>query len=364
MLISLREIISNYKFTLNKKMGLQFKELVVKEEISIKDLRDKVLAVDSMNLLYQFLTTIRGPDGSPLTDKHGNVTSHLIGLFSRTTSLMQKGLKLVFVFDGKAPEIKQKTWEKRTAVKKEASLKLKEAEEIGDVESMRKFASRTAVLSKEMIADAKKVITTLGLPIVQAPSEGEAQTAYMVKRGDAYASVSQDYDNLIFSCPLLVRNLSIEGKRKRAGKFAYQIVKPEMIKLNDVLGNLELDIDQLIILAILVGTDYNPGGVKGIGPKTALKLLKEFPNNFEAIFEKVEWEKSYPDLGWKEVFNTIKNIPVTADYKLEWKIIDEDELIKLLVKKHGFSEERVRAKLELLKGQKENLKQKGLGSFF
>src|SRR3989344_4417389 len=175
-------------------MGLQLKELVVKEEISIKDLKGKVLAIDSMNYLYQFLTTIRTADGSLLTDKKGRVTSHLIGLFNRTTSLMEQGLKLVFVFDGKAPEVKRKTWEKRWSAKNEAFLKLKEAEEKGNLEEMRKFAPRTAVLNKEMIADAKKVIGALGLPIIQAPSEGEAQTAYLVKKGDAFASVSQDYD--------------------------------------------------------------------------------------------------------------------------------------------------------------------------
>lgn len=345
-------------------MGLQFKELVVKKEISIRDLSGKVLAVDAMNMLYQFLTTIRSPDGTVLTDSKGRVTSHLIGLFSRTAALMEQGLKLVFVFDGRPPEIKQKTWEKRTAAKKEASLKLKEAEEEGDVESMRKFAARTAVLTKDMREDAKAVITALGLPIVQAPSEGEAQTARMVKNGDAYASVSQDYDNLIFDCPLLVRNLSIEGRRKKAGAFAYQKVNPELISLKEVLDHLGLNLDQLIVLAILVGTDYNPGGVKGIGPKTGLKLLKEHGNDFETIFAKVEWGKHYPDLTWQEVFDTIKKMPVTDNYKLEWKKIDEKNLLKLLVEEHDFSEERVRVKLEKLKEAQKEMAQKGLKNFF
>jgi len=345
-------------------MGLQFRELVVKKEISLHDLKDKVLAVDSMNLLYQFLTTIRAPDGSALMDKHGKVTSHLIGLFSRTTTLMEAGLKLVFVFDGKAPEIKQKTWEKRTAIKQEASLKLKEAEEAGDVEGMRKFGSRTAVLSREMLAEAKKLISALGLPIVQAPSEGEAQATYLVKKGDAYACVSQDYDNLMFGCPLLVRNLSIEGRRKKAGKFAYEKVQPEMISLMEVLKHLDLELDQLIVLAILVGTDYNPGGVKGIGPKTALKLVKEFPHDFEALFQKAEWTKHYPDLEWKFLFQTIKEIPVTDDYKLEWHAVDKEKVLQLLVKEHDFGEERVKNKLAALQAVNLKLKQKGLQSFF
>ncbi|MFH0701214.1 MAG: flap endonuclease-1 [Candidatus Woesearchaeota archaeon] len=345
-------------------MGLQFKDLVVKKEISIQDLKGKVLAVDSMNLLYQFLTTIRSPDGSALTDKNGKVTSHLIGLFYRTTSLMEEGLKLVFVFDGKAPEIKQKTWEKRSQIKAEASLKLKAAKEAEDEEAMRKYASRTAILTKEMIEEAKKLITALGCPMVQAPSEGEAQTAAMVKQGKAYASVSQDYDNLIFGCPLVVRNLSLEGKRKKAGTFAYEKVSPEQISLKEVLEHLQLSLDQLIVLAILVGTDYNPGGVKGIGPKTALKLLKEHGDKFDEVFKHVEWDKHYPDLTWKEIFDTIKHIPVSSDYHLEWKPINEKEVYRLLVDEHDFGADRVKVKLDKLLEKKEEQKQKGLRSFF
>jgi len=343
-------------------MGLQFKELVVRKEITIKDLKDKVLAVDAMNMLYQFLTTIRAQDGSALLDSHGNVTSHLIGLFNRVTSLMEEGLKFVFVFDGKAPEIKRKTWEKRSAIKKEAALKFQEAEEAGNKEDMKKFASRTAVLDKKMIDDAKNVIRALGLPIVQAPSEGEAQAAYMVKKGDAYAVISQDYDNLIFSAPLLVRNLSIAGKRKRAGKMAFTTVHPELISLKEVLAELGLTLDKLIVIAILVGTDYNPGGIKGIGPKKALALVKEVPT--DEVFDKVEWKKHYPDLDWKDIFSIITQIPVTDDYTLQWKQIQEKEIIDLLVVKHDFSEERVKSKLAALKQEQKKLAQKGLGNFF
>lgn len=343
-------------------MGLQFKELVVKEEVTIKSLSNRILAVDGMNLLYQFLTTIRSVDGSVLTTRNGRVTSHLIGLFSRTTALMEEGLKLVFVFDGKPPELKQKTWQKRSEIKKEAAEQFKLAEDAGNLDEMKKYASRTAVLTKDMLSDAKELITALGLPIVQAPSEGEAQTAYMVKNGTAYASISQDYDNLIFGCPLLIRNLSIAGKKKKAGKLAYETIKPEAIYLKKVLEELKLDLDQLIVLAILVGTDYNPGGVKGIGPKTALKLLQHHHHNFEIIFQEVEWEKSYPDLGWQVLIDTFKNIPVTDDYKLEWKAVDEKKLYSLLVDQMEFSPERVNSKIEILRKQK--TQQKGLGSYF
>jgi flap endonuclease-1 len=345
-------------------MGLNFKELTVKKETSINDLANKILVVDSMNMLYQFLTTIRNRDGTTFTDSHGDVTSHLIGLFNRTTKLMENNIKLIFVFDGKPPKIKQKTKELRAEAKKQAALKLKEAQKLGRLEDVHKFASRTVVLTPKMVEEAKKLITYLGCPVVQAPSEGEAQCAYMVKKGDAYASISQDYDSLIFGCPLLVRNLSIEGRRKKAGRFAYQIIKPELLLLSENLNNLGLDIDQLIVLAILVGTDYNPGGIKGIGPKTAMKLLKEFPNNFDALFQEAKWAESFPEQDWKEIFYTIKKIPVRGDYDLEWGAVDEGKLTKFLVEEHDFSEERVKTKLKKLLKEKENSKQKGLGSFF
>lgn len=345
-------------------MGLNFKEIVVKEEISISNLSGKILAVDSMNLLYQFLTTIRAPDGAVFTDKQGRVTSHLIGLFHRTATLLEQGIKLVFVFDGKPPDIKQKTWEKRTAIKQEATLKLKEAEELGNLNDMKKFASRTAVLTKDMRDDAKRIITALGCPIVQAPSEGEAQTAYMVKTGKAYASVSQDYDNLIFGCPRLIRNLSLEGKRKKKGTLGWQIIKPEMIELKDVLQHLKLTQGQLTVLAILVGTDYNPGGVPQIGPKKGLKLLYEYKANFNSLFESVQWSTYYPDLPWQQIFDTIKHIPVTDDYTLTWKSINDKELFHLLVHEHNFSEERVISKIATLKEAKLSFSQKGLGQFF
>jgi len=346
-------------------MGLNIKDLIVKEEITIKALKGKILAVDSMNILYQFLTTIRGIDGSVLTDSKGRVTSHLIGLFSRTTVLMEQGIKLVFVFDGKPPAIKQETWEKRRNIKEEAELKFQEAEKMGYQEEMRKYASRTTRLTKEMIIDAKNLITALGLPIIQAPSEGEAQTAYLVKKGDAYASLSQDYDNLIFGCPRLIRNLSVTGRRKKAGKaVGYITVSPEMIELPKVLAELKLTNDQLIVLAILIGTDYNPGGIKGIGPRKALKLLQDHKDDFEKIFSLVKWDEQYPERSWLEIFNTIKHIPVTDKYELSWKKIDEKKITHLLVEEHGFGLERVQKKLDDLRKEQKILDQKGLSSFF
>lgn len=345
-------------------MGLKFKDIVERHEIRFRDLTGKVLAVDSFNMLYQFLTTIRGMDGASLTDSKGRVTSHLIGLFSRATSFMEKGLKLVFVFDGKAPALKEKTWEARRKVKEEAKAAMRVAEEEGDYAAMKKFSSRAVSLTPEMVEDAKKLLRALGLPIIEAPSEGEAQTAYMVARGDAWGSVSQDYDNLIFGCPRLIRNLSLEGRRRRVGQVGYQKIYPEMILLDEVLELRKLSRDQLVVLAILVGTDYNPGGVKGIGPKKGLKLVRECGDDFAEVFSRVEWEKVCPDVDWREIFTTIKEMKVRDDYSLEWNKIDFDEVRKLLVEEYEFESSRVESRLERLEKMQDSFSQKGLGEFF
>lgn len=344
-------------------MGLKIKGIIEKKSITINELNGKKLAVDGMNILYQFLTSIRRADGSLFTNRNGDVTSHIIGLFNRTTKLMESGLKLVFIFDGKAPDLKIQTQEKRKKIKEEASLLLKKAQEDGNIEEARKYAVRTASLTKEMVTEAKEMISLLGLPVIQAPSEGEAQTAYMVKKGDVYASVSQDYDNLTFGCPVLIRNLSISGRKKKAGKFAYETIQPEIIYLEENLEKLDINIDQLIVLAILIGTDYNPAGIKGIGPKKGLKIVQEFGTDFEAVFEKVKWEE-HNKIDWKEIFNVIKNIPVTDEYNLNWKDINTEGLIKFLVNKHEFSEERVKSKIDKILKNKEKNTQKGLSGFF
>ncbi len=344
-------------------MGVAFKDIITGKEITIEELKGNVLAVDSYNVLYQFLTTIRARDGTVLMDSKGNVTSHLVGLFNRTTKLMSEGLKLAFVFDGKPPKLKEKERKRRKEAKIEAGKLYEEAKKKEDVEGMKKYAARTSRLDKEMVEEAKKVIEALGLPVVQAPSEGEAQAAHIVREGKAFAVVSQDFDSLIHGASKLVRNLSIAGKRKKASQLAYDIVKPEIIDLAENLNNLAIDREQLIALALLVGTDYNPGGIKGIGPKNALKLVKNYGKDFDKLFLDVKWEEHF-DFPWTEAYYLIKNMPVSDDFKLEWKGIDRERLMKILIDKHDFSEERVESSLKNLLKAKEEKKQKGLGEFF
>ena len=343
-------------------MGVAFKDIIITKETDLDFFKNKIIVLDAYNILYQFLTTIRSRDGTPLMDSKGHVTSHLVGLFSRTVNLMQRNIKLVFVFDGKPPELKQKTQEERSNLKLEAEKKYLEAKKKGDEEEMKKYASRTSRLSKEMVEESKEIISLLGLPIVQAPSEGEAQASCIVKENKGYAVGSQDFDSLIYGSTKLVRNLSISGRRKKGKTIGYETINPELIDLSENLNNLGIDQNQLITLAMIIGTDYNPGGIKGIGPKNALKLVKQHKSDFDELFKEVKWDENF-DFPWTEVYYLIKKIPTTNNYKLEWNEIDFKKIKELLVEKHDFSEERIKKTLEKLKKSTAGKQQKSLGEF-
>ncbi|MEM2131621.1 MAG: flap endonuclease-1 [Candidatus Woesearchaeota archaeon] len=341
-------------------MGVNLDSLIIKKEINIEELNGKKFAVDSFNMLYQFLTTIRQPDGSLLTDSKGRITSHLSGLFFRISALMKNNIKLIFVFDGISPELKKEEKERRQEIKKEAFLKYKKAVEEQDIELMKKYASRATYLTKEMIEESKKLISFFGFPIIEAPSEGEAQAAYLVKNNDAYAVLSQDTDSLLFGSSRVIKNLSVSKKRKMLNKKTYVPVNPELIELSNILNHYSIDIDQLIVIAMLCGTDFNIGGIKGIGPKKALELIKKHNKNFDLIFNEVKWNDFFEN-DWKIVFKTIKEMPVKKDYLLEYKEIDKKNIYNMLVQDYEFNKERVENILNEISKKKE---QKGLGDFF
>ncbi len=344
-------------------MGVNISDLLSKKEIEITSLKDKIIAIDAHLFLYQFLSTIRQRDGSLLMDSNGNTTSHLSGLFFRNAKLMQQGLRLAYVFDGKAPELKTREREKRRKLKEEAAIKYEEAKQKEDIDEMKKYASRTTRLTSEMIEEAKKLISAMGLPIIEAPAEGEAQAAHIVKQDKAFAVASQDADSLMFGSPKLIRNLSLVGKKKKTNKLAYETIKPELINLSDTLNSIGLDQDQLIALGMLVGTDFNDGGIKGIGPSKGLKFVKEHKNDLDSLFKTAKWD-DYFDYPWTDVFYLFKKMPVTDDYSLDWKEVDRKKVYEILVEEHDFSEERINSVLDKLAEAKENQTQKGLGEFF
>jgi flap endonuclease-1 len=324
-------------------MGVQLGDLTPKKEIELIELSGKKIAIDAYNMLYQFLSIIRDRvTGEPLRDSKGRITSHLSGLFYRTSNLIEAGIKPLFVFDGEAPKFKKKTLEAREELKEGARKKWKEALEKG--EKAITYAQAAAQLTDEMIEDSKKLLEFMGLPWIQALSEGEAQCAYMCKRGDVWSSASQDFDALLEGSPRLVRNLSITGKRKLPRKEVYIEVKPELIELEEVLTKLGINQKQLIIIGILVGTDYNPEGVKGIGPKKALELVKQ-NKTLEKVLKNVDWECEVPA---EEIYNFFLQPPVTNKYKLEWKEPQIEKIIDFMVGEHDFSRERVEKAIEKL----------------
>ena len=342
-------------------MGVALKDLIIADKIELKDLSGKTIAVDSFMWFYQFLSSIRASDGTLFTDSNNHITSHLIGLSSRIPKLMQSGINLAFVLDGQPPELKMHERIRRKEIKIEAESKYKEATEKEDIAGMKKYAAMTSRINQEMIDDAVELINAFGLPVIQAASEAEAQAAYLVKKDEAYAVASNDYDSLLFGAPKIVRNLNIVGKKRKL-KGGFEAIKPELLNISDILNHLGIDQDQMIALGMLVGTDYNIGGIKGIGPKGALKLVKEH-NDLDTLFKKVEWA-NYFDYPWTEVFYLIKKMPVSKEYELCWKKLNEKKLREVLVDKHNFSEERVSKIIEGLAEVKSKQEQKGLGRWF
>ena len=337
-------------------MGVNIAALLPKTELKIADLKGKKIAVDAFNALYQFLSSIRQPDGTPLMDNEGNITSHLQGLLSRTTNLISQGIQLAYVFDGTPPKLKLQEQQERRQHKEAADIKYHAATEDEDVDAMAKYAHQSSRLTQEMIDESKELLHALGLPVIEAPSEAEAQAAFMCARNDVWATASQDADALLFGTPRLLRNLTLSQKRKLPGG-RYVITFLELIELPQVLRELQLTHDQLIVLGILVGTDFNMGGIKGIGPKKAIKLLTEEPD-FDTIFTKLN-----APFDWKDIYNIFKHIPTTRDYKLQWKPIDEEKIHEILVERHQFSKERVASTLEKIKILQKEKTQKGLMEF-
>ncbi|RLG47364.1 MAG: flap endonuclease-1 [Thermoproteota archaeon] len=325
-------------------MGLKLSKLVVKHQIKLESLRGRIIAIDAYNALYQFLALIRLRYGVPLTDKYGRVTSHLNGLLFRTVRLVEAGIRPVYVYDGSPPQLKSKTLEERVEKKKEAEVKWKEAVAKGDLRDAWAKAVQTSRLTKSMAEDSKKLLNYMGIPWVQAPSEGEAQAAYMTQAGDVWASASQDYDSLLFGSLRLVRNLTITGKKFLRKTPGYYKLKPELIKLDETLRELDLTREQLVDMCILMGTDYNEG-VKGIGPVKAYKLIKKY-GTLERV---LEGESISLGADIDAIRNIFLNPPATADYELKWEDVDEDGLIEFLVEERGFQRERVKKAIERLR---------------
>ncbi len=324
-------------------MGVNLRDLVPKTSVNLADLTGRTIAIDAYNALYQFLAIIRQPDGTPLKDHSGRVTSHLSGLLYRTSNLVEMGIKAVYVFDGVPPTLKEVEIKRRARVKEEALVKYERALQEGKVEEARVYAQMTSRLKDYMADDAKRLLELLGVPWVQAPSEGEAQAAHMTKKGDTDYCASQDYDSLLFGAPRLIRNVTISGRRKLPRKNVYVEVVPEVVEVGKVLAELGVTLEQLVDVGILVGTDFNPEGVKGIGPKTALQLIKEH-GSIEKVVPTLK-EVSFP-VEPQRIRDIFLHPRVRDDYPLVWREPDPDGVVAFMCGERDFDEDRVRKALD------------------
>jgi flap endonuclease-1 len=324
-------------------LGVNLRGLVPIENVKLEDLSGKTIAIDAYNAMYQFLAIIRQPDGTPLKDDSGKVTSHLSGLFYRTSNLVQMGIKPVYVFDGAPPLLKKAEIARRRQIKVEAAVHYEKAIARGDLPKARMLAQATTSMKDYMEDDATRLLGLMGLPFVRAPSEGEAQAAHLTKRGDADYCASQDYDSLLFGAPMLLRNVTISGRRKLPSKNVYVDVVPELVELAKVLKECGITHEQLIDVGILIGTDFNPDGIKGLGPKTALKLIKQHGTLEKALPNIKNATLPHPPESIREIFLRPN---VRDDYVLEWKEPDVEGIVNFLVRERDFSEDRVRTALE------------------
>ena len=257
-------------------MGVKLKELASPRKTSFENLSGNSIAIDGYNIIYQFLTTIRGPTGEPLMNSKGKITSHITGLFYRNINLLNNNIRPIYVLDGKPPQLKSTLIKKRKEIREKNQEKYQKAMEEGDQEQARRYAHSMIKINEDIINDVKKILELMGIQCIQAPAEGEATVAYMNELDLVNYAVSQDYDSLLFGAKRLCRNLTVSGKRRIPRTNRFIDVEPEIIELKEFLRVNEINREQLVDIAILIGTDYNPNGFTRIGPKTAIKNIKKY----------------------------------------------------------------------------------------
>lgn len=332
-------------------MGTKLGDIMRAETFTLEELSGKKVAVDAFNTLYQFLSIIRQPDGTPLMDGQGRVTSHLSGLFYRNINLLMNGINPVYVFDGEPPDLKQDEIERRREIRESARNEWKRAKEEGRIEDARKAAQASSRLTDPMVKESKELLAALGIPVYQAPSEGEALAAQMARQKQVWGSASQDNDSLLYNCPRMIRNLSITGRRRVARSNRYKTINPEVIDLDLNLRLLKISRKQLVDIAILVGTDYNDK-IPGIGPKTALKLIRKY-GNLEQVSNEKGFELDFPYERIREIFLDPPEVPINDPV---WNDPNPKIIHRILCAEHDFSEGRISSSLKRLEEALEEIR--------
>ena len=338
-------------------MGINLSDVVGARPVAIEELRGRWVAIDAYNAIYQFLSVIRQPDGTPLKDSRGRVTSHLTGLLTRNANLIEQGVRPCYVFDGISSHLKAATLAERSERRTKAEEEWKQAAEAGDVERAYSKAQQSSRITNEIVSSSRILLTYLGIPVIQAPGEGEAQAAYMCLNGDVWAASSQDYDSLLFGAPRLVKNLSLSGRRKMPGRNEYRDISIEMIELDVMLDQLQITRAQLIDAAVLIGTDFNKG-IRGVGPKKAIKLVKEH-GDLEVALRTLGKDTS-EFLAARTLFIDYEK---TDEYDLRMKAPDTEKVVEMLCREHDFGEQRVMTALEKMRTEQSKSRQVRLDMF-
>eukprot|EP00271_Cylindrocystis_brebissonii_P021589 TRINITY_DN7807_c0_g1_i1.p1 TRINITY_DN7807_c0_g1~~TRINITY_DN7807_c0_g1_i1.p1 ORF type:complete len:391 (-),score=76.70 TRINITY_DN7807_c0_g1_i1:325-1497(-) len=315
------------------------------------------IAVDASMSIYQFLIVIGRVGQETLTNEAGEVTSHLQGMFTRTIRLLEAGMKPLYVFDGAPPDLKKEELKKRSSKRSDATDDLATAVEEGNQENIEKFSKRTVRASRQHNEDCKKLLRMMGVPVIDAPSEAEAECAALCKAGKVYAVASEDMDSLTFGAPVFLRHLMEPSSRK------IPVMEFEVAK---VLSNLELTVEEFTDLCILLGCDYLET-IPKVGPSTALNLIRKH-RRLEAIIEAIKGKYEIPE-RWpyeeaRQLFLHPKVTPAEEYPEFKWGAPDEEGLIKFLVEDNGFNHERVVKGIEKIKAVKNKASQGRMESFF
>ncbi|MHA1651339.1 MAG: hypothetical protein ACTSYB_14200 [Candidatus Helarchaeota archaeon] len=238
-------------------MGVKLTPIIIPDVVDLSALAGKKVVVDGCNLLFKYITKIR-KDGKILYNAQGDPVSHLLGFFYFTINLLERRIRPIYVFDGYPPREKRQ----KSPIKIQRLVRMWRLyqQREGDRST---FYKDPLFLYDKIVADLQELVRLMGCPVVRGLSEGEAQGARLVREGKAHALISSDQDSLLFGCPLTYYQLLFDANLGKFYDLQYQ------------LTHLGLSRRQLIDVAILIGTDYNPGA-KGIGPKKALKLIRQY----------------------------------------------------------------------------------------
>ncbi|KAB2048712.1 hypothetical protein ES319_A13G129600v1 [Gossypium barbadense] len=307
----------------------------VMKEQKLESYIGRKIAIDASMSIYQFLIVVGRRGTEMLTNEAGEVTSHLQGMFTRTIRLLEAGMEPIYVFDGHPPDLKKKVLVKRYSKRANATEDLHQAIETGNKDDIEKFSKRMVKVTKQHNEDCKRLLRLMGVPVIEAPSEAEAQCAALCKSGKVYAVASEDMDSLTFGAPRFLRHLMGPGSRK---------VPVLEFEVGKVLEELNLTMDQFIDLCILSGCDYCES-IRGIGGQTALKLIRQ-QGSIEHILQNINKER-YPipdDWPYEEARYLFKEPLVCTNieqFEMKRSAPDDEGLITFLVTENGFNSDRV-----------------------